>query len=187
MSRKYLSARRVSASLDGISVVYPSPLATWSVSECLGIGLSTLVLLAAQHPQLFYIDISHVFPLKICSVTEMGVGDVNCIIFRNAADFSFKTRKSSNRAVEKQESGRDGSHVHHRRQGLSTCNFISPECLFPDWERKVLIVRRASFCSMCACLCFATVNSLRGEAFISLYWIEHQSQTVKCSVVIEFL
>lgn len=39
----------------------------------------------AASAQPFYIDISHVSPLKTCSVTEMGVGDVNCIIFRNAA------------------------------------------------------------------------------------------------------
>lgn len=32
---------------------------------------------AAQHLRaLFYFDISHNSPLKICSVTEMGVGDV---------------------------------------------------------------------------------------------------------------
>lgn len=49
VSHKYLSATRVSASLDGISVIYPSPLVTWSFSQCLSIGLSALVSLAVQH------------------------------------------------------------------------------------------------------------------------------------------
>ena len=49
---------------------------------------------SAATTQLFYIDISHVSPLKTCSVTEMGVGDVDCIIFGNTADFkNFKRIK----------------------------------------------------------------------------------------------